>query len=293
MPRGIYGEAWSFQRSDRLRVAITGASGLVGTALTRALRQDGNDVTPVPRDSAEIGGADAIVHLAGAPIAMRWTARRKHAILESRVVGTRRIVETIAKLERAPRVFVCASAIGYYGDRADEPLDESASAGSDFLATVVREWEGAAQKARVRTVLLRFGIVLSPDGGALAKMLPAFRLGVGGRLGSGAQWMSWIGLHDLIRVIRFAIESDDMSGAVNAVAPEPVTNAVFTATLGRVLRRPALLPVPAFALRALFGEMAGLTMLASQRVIPTRLAHAGFQFESPSLEVALRSELGL
>ncbi len=222
---------------------------------------------------------------------MRWSARHKHAILESRVVGTRRIVEAIAKLERAPRVFVCASAIGYYGDRADEPLPETASAGSDFLATVVREWERAAQQAPVRSVQLRFGIVLSPAGGALAKMLPAFRMAVGGRLGTGAQWMSWIGLHELVRVIRFAIDSDTLRGPVNAVTPEPVTNTIFTATLGRVLRRPALIPVPAFALRALFGEMAGLTMLASQRVVPERLQAAGFRFQLPSLEDALRHEL--
>lgn len=257
----------------------------------RALRLDGHGVIAVPRDQADIGGADAIVHLAGAPIAVRWTARRKREMLESRVQGTRRIVEAIARQERAPRVLVCASAIGFYGDRGNEELTEESGPGSDFLAQVVREWEDAARAARVRSVQLRFGLVLSPHGGALAKMLPAFRLWVGGRLGSGAQWMSWIGLHDLVRAIRFAIDSNEMNGAVNAVAPQPVTNAEFTATLGRVLRRPAVMPVPAMALRALFGEMAGLTMLASQRVKPARLERAGFRFEYPALEGALRHEL--
>ena len=257
----------------------------------RALRLDGHGVIAVPRDQTDIGGADAIVHLAGAPITVRWTARRKREILESRVLGTRRIVEAIAKQERAPRVFVCASAIGYYGDRGSEELTEESGAGSDFLAEVVREWEDAARAARVRSVQLRFGLVLSPHGGVLAKMLPAFRMGVGGRLGSGTQWMSWIALHDLVRAIRFAIDSSELSGSVNAVTPQPVTNAEFTATLGHVLRRPAVVPIPAFALHALFGEMAGLTMLASQRVKPARLERAGFRFEYPALEGALRHEL--
>jgi uncharacterized protein (TIGR01777 family) len=248
-------------------------------------------VTAVPRDRADIGAADAIVHLAGAPIAVRWTARRKREILASRIEGTRRIVEAIARREPPPRVLVCASAIGFYGDRGSEELAEESGPGRDFLADVVRQWEHAAQAAPVRSVQLRFGIVLSPRGGALAKMLPAFRMGVGGRLGPGTQWMSWIGLYDLVRVIKFAITSDALSGPVNAVAPQPVTNAEFAATLGRVLKRPAVMPVPAFALRALFGEMAGLTMLASQRVKPSRLEGAGFRFDFPLLEPALRHEL--
>jgi hypothetical protein len=189
-------------------------------------------------------------------------------------------------------VFVCASAIGYYGDRGDERLTEASPPGSGFLATVVRDWEAAARAAPgMRTVQLRFGLVVSPRGGALAKMLPVFRAGAGGRLGSGRQWMSWIGLHDVVRVIRFAIESEGLSGPVNAVAPRPVTNAEFTATLGRVLRRPAVLPVPAVALRAFFGEMASLMLLASQRVAPVRLEEAGFDFHFPALEEALRHEL--
>lgn len=232
-----------------------------------------------------------MVHLAGAPIAVRWTARRKREIVESRVLSTRRIVDAIAKSSRVPRVFICASAIGFYGDCGAVELTERSPAGTDFLADVVREWEREARAASVRSVQLRFGIVLSPHGGALAKMLPAFRLGAGGRLGSGSQWMSWIALHDLVRAIRFAIDSHDLGGPVNAVAPDPVTNAEFAATLGRVLHRPAAVPVPGFALRVLFGEMASLTMLASQRVQPVRLGQAGFRFDYPELERALKHEL--
>ena len=274
-----------------MRVAITGSGGLIGGALSRALRARGDDAIAVSRDRVDVAGADAVVHLAGSPIAVRWTAERKRGIAESRVLGTRRIVEAIERETSRPRVLVCASAIGYYGDRGEEELTEESAAGSDFLAGVVREWERAARAAPVRSVQLRFGIALSPHGGALAKMLPAFRMGAGGRLGSGTQWMSWIALHDLVRAILLAIDSGDLSGAVNAVAPNPVTNAEFTETLGRVLRRPAVVPVPAFALRALFGEMAGATMLASQRVRPARLERAAFRFDHPLLEEALRHEL--
>ncbi len=292
MRHGIYGEAWSFPRNDALKVVVTGASGLIGGALVGALRANGDDVVTATREVPELGGADAIVHLAGSPIARRWTARRKKEIVASRVEGTRRIVDAIAGMERPPRVFVCASAIGFYGNRGDELLTEASMVGRDFLADVVQQWESAARSVvGVRSVQFRFGIVLSPNGGALAKMLPAFRIGFGGRLGSGAQWMSWIALHDLVRVIRFAIESQELSGAVNAVAPESVTNAEFSRVLGRVLRRPAAMPVPAFVLRAVFGEMADLTMLASQRVRPERLERAGFRFECPELEGALRYEL--
>jgi uncharacterized protein (TIGR01777 family) len=230
------------------------------------------------------------VHLSGSPITVRWNARRKREIRTSRVLSTQRIADAIDACKRPPRVFVCASAIGIYGDRGSDVLTEQSALGDDFLAGVVREWESAARATRVRSVQLRFGVVLSPNGGALAKMLPAFRVGLGGPIATGRQWMSWIGLHDLVRVIRFAIASGDMNGAVNAVAPNPVTNAEFTQTLARVLRRPAFLPVPAFALRALFGEGAGV-MLASQRVTPARLEKSGFQFEQSSLELALRREL--
>jgi hypothetical protein len=276
-----------------VNVAVTGASGFVGGALVRALRAAGDEVIAVPRGTAEIGDAEAIVNLAGAPIAVRWTERRKREILASRVDGTRRVVDAIARRDTPPRVLVSASAIGFYGDRGDEQLSEESIAGTDFLANVVREWESAAAGARVRSVQLRFGIVLGPGGGVLGKMLPPFRVGAGGRLGAGTQWMSWISLRDLVRVIRFAIDESALSGPVNAVAPNAVTNAEFTATLGRVLHRPAVVPVPAVALRALFGEMAGLTMLASQRVRPLRLERAGFHFDDPSLEGALREELSV
>jgi uncharacterized protein (TIGR01777 family) len=274
-----------------LRVAITGSHGLIGGALASALRLRGDETVAVPRGAPAIGSADAVVHLAGAPIAVRWTERRKREILESRVLGTRRIVEAIAREPRPPRVLVCASAIGFYGDRGAETLTEESGPGSDFLAGVVQEWEREARATAARAVQLRFGVVLSPRGGALAKMLPAFRLGAGGTLGPGSQWMSWIALDDLVRVIVFAIDSQALAGPVNAVSPNPVTNAEFTATLGRVLRRPAVIPVPAFVLRTLFGEMARMTMLASQRVKPSRLERAGFVFDHPALEEALRHEL--
>jgi uncharacterized protein (TIGR01777 family) len=231
------------------------------------------------------------VHLSGSPIAVRWNAQRKREIRTSRVLSTQRIADAIDAMKRPPSVFICASAIGIYGDRGSEVLTEKSASATDFLAGVVREWEAAARATRVRSVQLRFGIVLSPDGGALAKMLPVFRMGLGGRLGTGTQWMSWIGLHDLVRVIRFAIASPDVNGAVNAVAPNPATNAGFTAALGRALHRPAVVPVPAAALHAIFGEMASLTMLASQRVKPARLENAGFEFEYPELEGALLYEL--
>jgi uncharacterized protein (TIGR01777 family) len=249
-------------------------------------------VIDVRRGNADTGSAEAVVHLAGAPIAVRWNANRKRDIRDSRVAGTRRLVEAIARRDEKPRVLVCASAIGFYGDRGGEELTEESHPGADFLAGVVTEWEAAAREAPVRSVQLRFGIVLNPRGGALAKMLPVFRVGLGGCLGSGAQWMSWISLHDLVRVIRFAIESDIINGPLNAVAPQPATNTEFSATLARVLHRPAVMRVPAIALRALFGEMADLTMLASQRVRPSRLEHAGFRFDYPVLEDALRHELG-
>ena len=239
---------------------------------------------PIARGESDLGGAEAVVHLSGSPIAVRWNAQRKREIRMSRVRSTQRIADAIDASKPAPRVFICASAIGIYGDRGSEPLTERSAPGDDYLAGVVREWEAAARSLRIRSVQLRFGFVLSPDGGALAKMLPVFRMGLGGRLATGAQWMSWIGLHDLVRVIRFAIVSADMNGAVNAVAPMPVTNAEFTATLGRVLRRPAVFPAPEFALRTIFGEMASLTMLASQRVLPARLEQAGFSFDCPGLE---------
>ena len=293
-----------------IRVAVTGGHGFIGAALLAALRKDGHSALTVGRgppsdvlwdpehgqlDGASLAGAGAVVHLAGAPVGERWTAAKKKAIRESRVLGTRLMASSLASLatSEGPRVLVCASAVGYYGSRGDEWLDESSTPGTDFLAGVAREWEAAADPAReagIRVVHLRLGLVLSPRGGALAKMLPAFRLGAGARLGGGKQWMSWIALDDVVRAIQFAMVTETLAGAANVTSPAPVTNAEFTSTLGHVLNRPALAAVPAFVLRGLFGEMGEATLLASQRVRPAHLTAAGFNFLHPLLENALRYE---
>jgi uncharacterized protein (TIGR01777 family) len=295
------------------RVAVTGASGLVGSALVPFLTTGGHAVTRLMRradepsairwdpaagtiDAAGLEGVDAVVHLAGESIASgRWTAERKARIRDSRVRGTRLLCETLARLGRPPRTLVAASAIGWYGDRGDAVVDEASAPGSGFLTDVCREWEAAAEPARVagiRVVYLRFGIVLSPAGGALRQLLPPFRLGVGGRVGDGRQWMSWIAVDDAVGAIHHAIVTDGLAGAVNAVAPEAVTNAAFTAVLARVLRRPAVVPVPAAAMRLALGEMADALLLASTRVRPTRLEESGYGFRASGLEAALRRLLG-
>ena len=238
---------------------------------------------------------DAVINLAGEPIAKRWTARRRRSIRESRVRGTTVLCETLATLSPKPKILVSGSAVGYYGARrGEELLDESSAPGADFLAKTAREWEAAtasAVSAGIRVVLGRTGIVIGRGGGVLAQMLLPFRLGIGGRLGSGRQWMSWIALDDVVRAIRFLVDSDTMKGPVNLVAPEPARNEDFTRALARALGRPAILPLPAFALELLFGTMADNTILASQRVAPKRLAGAGFEFRHPRLEEALRFEL--
>ncbi|HXT19049.1 MAG TPA: TIGR01777 family oxidoreductase [Gemmatimonadaceae bacterium] len=278
-------------------VAISGSSGLVGSALTRSLEASGHSVRHLGRGAAAatgLDGADVVVNLAGENIAQRWSASAKRRIRESRVVTTTSIAEAMASMPHGPRVLVSGSAIGIYGSRGDELLDEASTLGDDFLASVCRDWEAATEPALgagARVVHLRTGIVLSPHGGALAKMLPAFRLGAGGRMGSGRQWMSWISLPDMVRAIEFVIEHADANGAVNIVAPGPVTNAEFTTVLARVLHRPAVVPVPKFALSLMFGEMADGTVLASQRVTPTRLERLGMEFEHPVLESALRAVL--
>jgi uncharacterized protein (TIGR01777 family) len=293
------------------RIAITGASGFLGRGLAARLRAAGHAVVCIGRgrgndiswdpaagrlDGIALEGVDAVIHLAGESIAQRWTARARRAIRESRVHGTRLIAETISGLKSRPEVMLCASGIGIYGSRGDEWLDESSTTGDDFLAEVGRAWEGAADPARaagIRVTHLRTGVVLDPEGGALAKLLPPFRLGLGGPLGDGRQWMSWISREDHERVHLFALETPSLAGPVNAVAPEPVTNATFAAVLGRALHRPAMIPVPTFALELAFGEMARGTILASQRARPGALSSAGFQFEHPTLATALRAELGL
>jgi uncharacterized protein (TIGR01777 family) len=294
------------------RVAVTGASGLVGSALVRLLTGGGHTVHRMVRsrptaptdilwdpargqlDAASLEGVDAVVHLAGESIATRWTAQHKAMIRSSRVEGTRLLATTLASLRAKPKVLVSASATGIYGDRGNEVLDESSTPGADFLATVGREWEQAAEPARdagIRVVYARFGVILSPKGGALAKMLPPFQLGAGGKIGSGRQWMSWIALDDVVGAIRFAIFTDFLTGPVNTVAPQPVTNEEFARTLGQVLHRPSFATVPEFVVKLMFGEMGRATILASQRVLPRRLKSAGFTFRHPELGEALRHEI--
>jgi uncharacterized protein (TIGR01777 family) len=297
-----------------LRIAVTGTSGLVGRTLTAFLSTGGHTVLPLvrrpasageiawnpgsPMDPAALEGTDAVVHLAGENIAAgRWTADRRRRIRESRLQGTALLAETIGRLRRPPSVLVSAAAIGIYGDRGDELLDDDSPPGPPgrFLGDLCREWEAAAEPARragVRVALPRFGAVLSPAGGALAKMLPVFRAGLGGPVGGGRQWMSWLSVEDAVGAVHHALLTDTLDGAFNAVAPTPVTNAEFTRTLGRVLGRPALLPVPAAALRLLFGAMAEETILPSARVVPARLLASGYVFRHPALEDALRFELG-
>lgn len=296
-------------------VLLSGASGFIGSNLAKALAADGHHVVPLVRgrpssantvswnaDSGQIDRAalasvkpDVVINLAGEPIAQRWTPRRRAKIRDSRVVGTTALAEALAAMPIRPEVLISGSAIGYYGARrGDVVLDESSDPGDDFLATTARDWEGAtdiASRAGIRVVIGRMGIVLGMGGGALARMLPPFRMGIGGRLGGGRQWMSWISMDDAVAALRFLMAHREVTGPVNLVAPDPVTNAEFTATLGRVLRRPAVVPVPAFVLRALFGTMADNTILASQRVAPTRLVGAGFEFRHTRLEDALRSVL--
>ncbi|HLK20763.1 MAG TPA: TIGR01777 family oxidoreductase [Bryobacteraceae bacterium] len=282
-----------------MNVTLTGASGFIGKRLTRALAEAGHSVHALgrkewPSDDQEppqdaLSGADAIIHLAGEPVAQRWTPEVKKKIYSSRVDRTRHLVNALSTQSRRPQILICASAIGYYGSRGDEILTEKSAPGDDFLARVVVDWEKAAMLAEslgIRVVRLRFGMVLGKEGGALAKMLPAFRFGVGGRLGSGKQWMSWIHIDDLVRLILFALTTP-VTGAINATAPEPATNAEFTHELAAALHRPAIFPVPKVALKILFGEMSEV-LLASQRVLPESAKNAGFAFQHPKLGPALR-----
>jgi uncharacterized protein len=246
-------------------------------------------------DPSALNGVDAIVNLAGESVATRWTVERKRRMASSRIDTTALIARSIAAMPRRPRVLVCASAVGYYGNRGAEALDESSSPGSGFLAELCREWEGAAAPARdagIRTVHTRFGVVLGRGGGMLATVLPLFELGAGGKLGSGAQWLSWIARADAVAALRHAIANDAVSGPVNVTSPNAVTQAEFVAALGRVLGRPTLFPAPAFALRLVFGEMADDALLASQRAYPRVLERSGFTFRQPLIDDALRFELG-
>ena len=295
-----------------MQIAITGATGMVGTALSAALTRAGHRIVPVSRralpggvrwnpergeiDASALAGVDAAVNLAGENLAAgRWTAAVKARIRSSRIRGTRLLSDALAAGSTPPRVLVSASAIGYYGARhGDELLDESSPAGDDFLAQLCVEWEAAADPAReagVRVVHPRIGLILAREDGALAKMLPPFRLGLGGPLGTGSQWMSWIALDHVVALLIRAITSDTLHGPVNAVTPAPVRNSQFTATLAAVLHRPAVLPVPAALLRLLFGEMADMTLLASLRVSAEKLLASGFVFQEPELGGALQALL--
>jgi uncharacterized protein len=297
-----------------MKILISGASGLVGRALAGVLRARGHQVARLVRpgsaasaddiswdpsaatvDVPAMEGADAVVHLSGASVAGgRWTPARKALLRSSRIDTTRVLVDALASLRQKPRVFVCASAIGCYGDRGDEILTESSAIGTDFLSLLVRDWEAEAARAEIcgiRTVKLRFGVILSAEGGALAAMLRPFKFGVGGRLGSGKQWMSWISLEDAVGVVCSAITDERLTGPLNVVAPNPLRNTEFTRITATVLHRPAIFAAPAFALRIALGEMADGLLLASLRVMPERLRATGYQFRSPEFELALRAIL--
>lgn len=297
-------------------ILISGASGLLGSAVVPSLETLGfgiarlargesgllsDDSTKVVRwDPAEplppekVSGFDAVIHLAGESIAARWTGAKKAKIRDSRIIGTTHLAQALAQTAQKPRVFVCASAIGYYGDREDELLSEESSSGSGFLPGLCREWEAAtraASEAGIRTVLLRTGVVLSAKGGALAKMLPPFKLGLGGRIGDGRQWMSWIDLHDWVGAVHHILQNDSLHGPVNLVAPNPVINTEFTKTLASVLFRPALFPMPKLAVKLVFGEMGETVLLGSQRVSAAKLSASGYDFQFVELRDSLKGIL--
>jgi uncharacterized protein len=295
-----------------MRVAIAGASGLIGSALVPALRSRGDHVITLVRtsgsapdaafwdpergvlDAAALAGSEVVIHLGGIPVDARWTPDYKRGIRRSRVDSTALLARRLVDLRPLPSVLIVASAVGIYGDRGDEILDERSPPGSGFLADVARAWEAAAGPARdagIRTVHTRFGVVLARAGGALAKLLPPFELGAGGRIGPGTQWMSWIAREDVVRAVAYAIDHPEISGAINVTGPTPVTNAEFAKTLGHVLHRPAFASIPAFAVRLAYGELADAALLASQRALPRALEGAGFEFAYPTLDAALRQAL--
>jgi uncharacterized protein len=292
----------------RKEVAAKGSRPFAGEKAERQKGRDGNILSvawnpttcdlegqPFGDEQSKVEGADAVVNLAGASIAgEHWTKERKALIQSSRVHITRELVCSLEKLDAPPKIFVCASAIGYYGNRGDEALTEESKPGEDFLGRVCQEWEAEAVKAetlRIRTVRARFGVILAKNGGALPQMMRPFKFGAGGRIGSGQQWMSWITLQDVVSFIRYALENRAISGAVNVVAPNPVRNADFARTLGHAMHRPAILPTPAFALEFMFGEMAEALLLSSQRVLPARLGQLGYRFLHPDLPKALAAVL--
>ena len=294
-----------------VRIAVSGASGLLGSALVPALREAGHEVVRLVRrdavapdevrwdpaagfiDAEALGATEAVVNLSGATIGRRWTASRKREILDSRVETTSLLARTTTALDPPPAVLVCTGGVGIYGNRRDEVLTEESDLGTGFLADVGRAWEAAAQPARdagIRVVNFRQGIVLTRKGGALEKMLTPFRLGLGGRVGSGRQWWSWVSLHDLVAAYRFVLESD-MAGAINLTSPNPAASAQFTKALGRALGRPTVFPLPAVAVKTLFGEMGEATLLEGQRALPARLLDAGFEFAYADLDAGLARAL--
>ena len=293
-----------------MKIVVSGSTGLIGAALVEALRRRHDKVVPLVRrrpasaeaaiawdpergsiDRAGVEGANAVIHLAGENVFGRWSPAKKQRIRDSRVMGTRLLADALAGLSRRPATLLSASAIGYYGDRGAEELTEQSAPGDDFLAHVARDWEAAttpATRAGIRVVNMRIGVVLTPAGGALAKMLPAFRLGVGGPVGSGNQYVSWIALLDIVNAMLHVLAHDDLSGPVNLTAPTPVPNRELAKTLGKVLGRPAIVTVPAFALRLAFGPDGAAMLQSGQRVLPARLVASGFRFSLPTLEPALR-----
>uniref|UniRef100_UPI0040565606 TIGR01777 family oxidoreductase n=1 Tax=Candidatus Electrothrix sp. TaxID=2170559 RepID=UPI0040565606 len=294
-----------------MNILISGASGLIGTEVARSLDEQGHRVLALNRNVEHVpywdierkivqlgedDRIDVVIHLAGENVAQgRWTAEKKERILRSRVEGTRLLADFFAAAAHKPRLMISASAIGFYGERGEEKLDEQSRKGTGFLADVSNAWEEAAQPAReagIRVVHPRFGMVLSPEGGALARMLPLFKLGLGGPLGNGRQYMSWISIHDLVQAIAHIMEQEELDGAVNFVTPHPVTNRQFTRALGRALYRPAFLPVPKFFLSLFLGEMAHELLFTSARVFPCKLQDSGYVFAAPELRLALRRLLG-
>lgn len=297
------------------RVILSGASGLIGRAVRQALQDRGTETLQLVRrkpsgsgeiqwdstsdpaiaDPADLEGAKAGIHLSGANVAAhRWSESYRREMFVSRVDSTRRLATLLAGLRNPPETLLVASAVGIYGDRGDELLDESSAAGTGFLASLCRDWESAAKPAQlagIRVVHLRFGVVLAPAEGALKRMLPAFQAGLGARIGNGRQWMSWIALKDAVAALMFTLERRDIEGSTNVTAPNPVTNAEFTSALGHQLRRPAFLAMPAFAMRLLFGQMADEALLASARVVPRKLQAAGFQFALPTIDQGLAAAL--
>ena len=296
-----------------MKIVVSGSTGLVGSALQPVLVRAGHDVVPLVRrppapgeraiqwnpargtiDRAGLEGADAVIHLAGENVFGRWTPAKKNRIRDSRVLGTQLVSDALAGLNRRPRTLLAASAVGYYGDRGDEMLTEKSAPGEDFLAHVSREWEaatGAATRAGIRVVNLRFGIVLTATGGALAKMLPPFRLGLGGHIGSGNQYVSWIAMDDVLAAMVFALSTETLVGPVNMTSPNPVTNRELAKALGKVLGRPAIVAVPSFALRMAFGPEGAGMLQSGQRVLPERLRAAGFRYRHETIEATLRDEL--